>query len=457
MRLAAAVTVGALLAACSSPTRLSREEMLDPETCADCHPDQFEEWQSSMHAYAADDPVFLAMNELGQRETGGALGDFCVQCHAPMALREGATTDGLNLGELPQHLKGVTCFFCHTVEDVTDDHNNPLVLANDLVMRGQHRDPIESNAHASGYSALHDGNDVTESSKLCGSCHDIVLDNGVHLERTYAEWQASVFNKPKIEGGSSCNTCHMFVSDGVIADVEGVPFRENGRREHLWPGIDVALTPWPGIDVQLEAIARDLDNAILPKLCFNPANGGQIEYTLDNVFAGHNIPSGATQDRRMWVTIDASAGGAPLLQSGIVADGEPVVDVAATDPLMWQLRDFATKADGEEAHFFWEIADIPNSELLPPAVTNDPADPRFIHSVTRTYPLGGAGTPDRIEAVAQIRPVGLEIIDMLLAETSMDPAVRDAMPTFTINGTRLVWTAEAAGADGCVDPASSAE
>ena len=40
-----------------------------------------------MHAYAAEDPVFLAMNARGQRETKGALGDFCVKCHAPMAVQ----------------------------------------------------------------------------------------------------------------------------------------------------------------------------------------------------------------------------------------------------------------------------------------------------------------------------------------------------------------------------------
>ena len=449
------VAVIALLAtACSSPTRLSREELIDPETCRDCHPAQYREWASSMHAYAADDPVFIAMNELGQRETGGELGDFCVQCHAPMAVREGATTDGLNLGELPQHLKGVTCFFCHSVEAVTDDHNNPLELATDLAMRGEVSDPIESNAHDSVYSELLDRRQVAASSAMCGACHDIITPAGVHLERTYLEWQDSVFNKPAEQGGLSCGGCHMEGRDDVIADVEGVPLRR--RKEHAWPGIDIAVTPWPDPEIQLEGIERDLFAAITPKLCFNPDNGGQIEYTLDNVFAGHMLPSGATQDRRMWATVVATAGGATLLETGVVAEGQPVAEVAATDPLLWQLRDFAVDENGEEAHFFWQVRDV-TSELLPPAVTNDPADPRFIHSVTRTFPLAGAGTPDRIEAETHIRPIGLEIIDILIAETSLDPAVRDAQPTFDIGGTRLVWTAEAAGADGCVDPGTSAE
>jgi len=78
-----------LLCACSSSqqTTLTRDQLLDPQTCQGCHQDQFSEWAGSMHAYSSNDPVFLAMNRRGQRETAGALGKFCVNCHAPMAVR----------------------------------------------------------------------------------------------------------------------------------------------------------------------------------------------------------------------------------------------------------------------------------------------------------------------------------------------------------------------------------
>src|SRR5439155_8964026 len=93
----------AAAAACTSSSKteptLARAELLKPETCKTCHQDHFREWSGSMHAYASDDPVFLAMNKRGQRETAGALGAFCVNCHAPMAVREGATKDGLNLAQ----------------------------------------------------------------------------------------------------------------------------------------------------------------------------------------------------------------------------------------------------------------------------------------------------------------------------------------------------------------------
>ncbi|HYJ08653.1 MAG TPA: hypothetical protein VEX18_06580, partial [Polyangiaceae bacterium] len=65
LELAAALSL-AMLAACSKasdqrePTYLSRELLLDPETCRDCHSTHYREWAGSMHAYASIDPVFLA-------------------------------------------------------------------------------------------------------------------------------------------------------------------------------------------------------------------------------------------------------------------------------------------------------------------------------------------------------------------------------------------------------------
>jgi hypothetical protein len=424
-----------------------REALLDPETCRDCHPRHVEEWESSMHAYASDDPVFLAMNARGQAEA--ALGDFCVQCHAPMAVREGATTDGLNLDEVPRHLKGVTCFFCHTVEAVGAPHNNGLILADDLVMRGGFSDAVANPFHPTAYSPLHDNTRI-ESSAMCGSCHDIVTPAGVHLERTFLEWEQSAFNRPRAKGGLSCANCHMaYEPDTVIADFEGVPLRT--RHEHTFPGIDTALTPWPDVAVQLEQIARDLEPAILAKLCVSPVDGGRIEYTLDNVGAAHMLPSGASSDRRMWAQVVATLGATTLLSSGVVAEGQPVSEVAATDPKLWQIRDFAVDDAGQEAHMFWDVREI-QSELLKPMVTFDMSDPAYIHFTTQFYTLDGQPLPDRVEAVVFVRAIGLDILDDLIAGGELDAAVRSEIRTIEIESTRLIWTPDRQGIDGCVVP-----
>ena len=113
--LVALVAGAALIAACSGEEEeatLTREQLLDPTTCANCHAEHYREWSGSMHAYAAEDPVFLAMNARFQRESDGSeeAKSFCVKCHAPLAVHEGATVDGLNLPEVPSHLKGITCY-----------------------------------------------------------------------------------------------------------------------------------------------------------------------------------------------------------------------------------------------------------------------------------------------------------------------------------------------------------
>src|SRR5258705_1322543 len=106
------VILAAVGCSSSDQTELTREQLLDPQSCAGCHKDQFDDWAGSMHAYASNDPVFLAMNKRGQRETNGALGKFFVNCHAPMAVRDCATTDGLNSDQDPTNLKAGTDDYC---------------------------------------------------------------------------------------------------------------------------------------------------------------------------------------------------------------------------------------------------------------------------------------------------------------------------------------------------------
>ena len=384
-----------------------------------------------MHAYAGDDPIFLAMNERGQRETNGALGDFCVRCHAPIAVREGYTSDGLNLHELPQHLKGVTCFFCHSVEAVEGEHNNPLVLATDLVLRGGIRDPIENGAHRTKYSNLLDRNKL-ESSRLCGSCHDIVTPAGVHIERTFSEWKTSVFAKAG-PGSLSCGKCHM-IGDrpGPIADFEGAPIRK--PKDHSFPGVDIALIPWPQKEAQLTGIKRDLFGAVIPQICVDPSF--EVEIILENVLGGHSLPSGAGLDRRMWVEVLGYNKSELVFSSGVVPEGQAVAELP--DPDLWQIRDYGFDQDDQVAHMFWDVMRY-ESELLPVAVTNDLSDPRYVHSVNKKYQLP---IVDTVSVRVHLRPIGLEILDDLIDSGDLNSIYRDLIPTYTFEGAVLEWTRE---------------
>lgn len=411
------------------------EALYDPNNCLPCHAEQFREWSSSMHAYAAEDPVFLAMNQRMLRETDGASADFCVTCHAPMAVRLGLTKDGSNLAELPSWSRGVTCYFCHAVDAVEGTHNAALRLSDDGVMRGSIRDPIKSMPHKGAYSPLHD-REAHESSSLCGACHDVITPHGAHIERTFEEWKNSLYGKP---GQLSCGKCHMEGRQGQAALVEGAPIRR--VHDHSMPGVDVALTPFFGMEAQRQAIQELLDSTLLTKLCVkNTPLGIVADVTLDNAFAGHGFPSGANQDRRAWVELIAYKDGETIFSSGVVEDGKPVA--ALPDPNLWLLRDKIFRADGTETHLFWEAARVEPSQL-PPAVTADPLDPAFIHSVTRTYRLPSA--PDRVTMRVRMRPMDFDLLDDLVDSGDLDPAVLDRIPTFDLASGTKEWTADSGG------------
>ena len=103
-------------------TSFKVEDFSSAEECAVCHPQYYEEWSSSMHAYSIVDPVWLKQQNMQQAhnlENGVEIGDFCVQCHSPVAgltnLIENhldLTSDDIN--SLPaQAREGVTCDACH--------------------------------------------------------------------------------------------------------------------------------------------------------------------------------------------------------------------------------------------------------------------------------------------------------------------------------------------------------
>lgn len=423
------------LAGCSeSVEQLTYQQALDPESCKDCHPDHYREWSGSMHAFAGDDPVFIAMNERGQRETIGELGDFCVQCHAPVALAQGLTTDGLDLDQVPKSMRGVTCAFCHLAKEVTGTHNNPIVLDDEVIMRGAF-EAADGAAHRSEPSPLHDRSNP-ESSNLCGSCHDIVTPADVHLEQTFLEWKESLYAHETPAELQTCGRCHMPGRDGVAAEVEGVPLRR--ITDHKMVGVDVATIDWPEKEAQREAIQRMLDPTVFPQLCVRRVQGGtMIEVDLENFAAGHSFPSGATFDRRAWVEIVATLGGAEVFVSGRVEPDQAVVTSTVNDP--WHIFDVGYGEGGDIEHMFWDIRTY-DKRLLSAPTAISPIDPEWRDPhVKRSWTFNGVA--DRIEMNVHIRPIGLDVLDDLIDSGDLAPQFRTT-PTFTLRAANLVWTAD---------------
>jgi Cytochrome c554 and c-prime len=469
----ALAVVAATLTSCADhdtpsapPHYFEREQLLDPDTCGGCHSDHYREWAGSMHAYASQDPVFLAMNRRGQEETSGALGGFCVSCHAPLALREGATTDGLNLADVPKQLQGVNCYFCHNADAVLGTHDNPLRLSGDVTLRGGIADPRSNPAHASEYSELFSSPQVASAS-LCGSCHDVTVPSPpgpaeLHLERTFEQWQGSIFSPPQAADDTaalSCNGCHMLPTTGVpIADGLGADAPLRSRHAHSFAGVDVAFGSFPNTgDAELDQassqqqeadLQRLLDSTLRLEVCVLKRFTGDasLKVTLDNATAGHHFPTGAAQDRRAFVEVRAFAAGAdaPFYESGVLPDGTAVTNL--DDPDLWLLRDRLYDADGAEVHQFWQAAEL-REGTLPVATSLDPLSPGFVagHGL-RQFPSQGQlqQVPERVTVRVRLEPIGREVLDDLVASGHLDAAVAQAAQVLDLLPNRHLGSAAAA-------------
>jgi hypothetical protein len=305
------------LAACQAlDTRLGETmAFADPTTeCAECHTQHVEEWSISSHAYAAKDPVFHAMVQLGQQATGGNLDQFCVQCHSPIGMATGQTEvvfdearqtytqDVLGLDDLAK--TGVSCDVCHSVTAVLEPHNARMVMSPNGIRRGTIEDPVHTDAHASAYSDLHN------SSDLCSSCHAVTNPKGALVEETFQEWTES----PAAELGQTCQTCHMPSYTGQAAP--GGPERE--LHSHFFVGVDVSLLPpeeFPGYDELREKTAELLRTSATMSVTMDMTTR-ELVVNVENL-AGHALPSGATAERQLWLeVIVKDETGAVILESG---------------------------------------------------------------------------------------------------------------------------------------------
>jgi Cytochrome c554 and c-prime len=472
----------ACAAACSErkaapEAEYTRDQLLDPESCRGCHEDYYTEWAASMHAYASRDPVFVAMNRRGNEETGGALGGFCVRCHAPMAVLDAQTTDGSNLETLPNSMQGVTCYFCHSALRVAGSHNNPIVhdVEDPSALRAGITNPI-ANPHHAGYSALLSGSEP-ESATLCGSCHDIelasppgpkpTLGTPVELERTFSEWQNTVFapghdsNDPS---GVTCIGCHMPApARGATGAIFPGGPQTRSLHDHLFPGVDVALNVGAtastldagaadagaadaGTSVQNDSAVQSFLETTLrvARLCVqyqtDPSDRARVRVLadIDNVGAGHAWPSGAAHDRRAWADLRVLVDDNVVYTSGEPAAGTDVL--ANDDPDLWLLRDHVTKADGSDAHMFWDVAEI-DPGTIPGPLTRVVGAPGYdnTHAV-RSFPLAIdswiAAPYDqarlRVELRLRLQAVGYDVLDDLVDSGHLDQAVRDAVKDRTI-------------------------
>lgn len=387
MTRAGCALLAALIAACGTdahpPDAAISSELFDPlsmpeqptlaldrftpaQTCGTCHQRHYDEWRTSMHAYAVIDPVYRALVRQRQADFDGLQDRFCLQCHTAIGTRGGDITRNFDFDELADiTLEGITCEACHRVSAVERPFNSGHVIDDEGPIRGPIRDPIASGFHDSEYSALF------ESSSFCSGCHDVVEVSGMNLERPYAEWLES----PAAAAGQTCQSCHMPSYTGRAA--EGAP--ERTLHEHRWVGVDLPLTDGFLTDTETDEL-RDRIESLLgsaAELTVTAAPsvtaGTQLDLfvTVKNLIPAHNLPTGSTFNRQLWLElIVRDAGGATVYETGLLdANGDLRNHFSELDPYgdadLITIGSSFVDATGAPELFSWRAAEHTSTTLSP--------------------------------------------------------------------------------------------
>lgn len=337
-----------------------------PDNCATCHGnydidvEPMYNWQGSMMAHAARDPLYLATLTIANQDAQES-GDLCIRCHAPAGWLSGRSvpTDGSSLTD--QDREGIDCHFCHKLIDPASTSSLDLEYLNTLSIippqsgNGMYvvdsdnkakRGPFnDTNAkHEVIYSAFH------SESKLCATCHDVsnpaftLASDGTYVpnafgeasptfntyemfpvERTYSEWSMSAYNTAEgvyseAFGGnkgnvSTCQDCHMKDVTGYGCNKNGVPLRNDLPLHDMTGGntfIPALVAQLYPSEVNINAINAGiiraegmLKNAATMNVVVEPQSDGFEAYVEIINETGHKLPSGYPEGRRMWIHLTA--------------------------------------------------------------------------------------------------------------------------------------------------------
>lgn len=389
-----------------------------PEYCGSCHKEHFKDWEGSMHAYATTDPIYLAMLEKGIKDTEGKIDQFCIQCHAPVASKNGLTPvyeeNGtwkvdFDMSE-PTIGHGVVCVTCHTMESVEATKNAEFTLTERTLFgpgaTGQEAHKIEASP-------------LLQNPLMCGTCHNVVNPKGALIENTFSEWYASEYNDGVGED-KTCQDCHMPAFEGEI--VQG---KTRTLHRHTFVGVDLALVEdFPDKERQRRLVEELLRSCGKLEVAMSDTTTRPgIRVSVTNINNGHALPSGSTADRQVWVHLTVTdAQGNKVLESGMLdANGDLMDRVTGHsltpdgDPDLLAWGSFMFGENDEHVNFPWE-AKRSQDFLLQPGQKG-----------WREYeiPEGYSGQTLTAHAVLRYRTFPPFLIRELIAEGYLAP---DALP-----------------------------
>ena len=334
------------------------------EFCAQCHDKEYREWVSSIHSVTGPDILYetaISNNEVAHKNRLGTEKiRWCDSCHEPVNLLMGEINPLAVVGPSEATAEGTTCIICHTAVQadplagngaLTLDINNINHYNDALIMAApaEHARSMQAKTH----------NPLMGSSDFCGACHTeirpVEINGGepMHLQNTYEEWQKSEYAEKNIQ----CQDCHMhpdpaayisqlnesgqvperivshrFVGVNYLLTNSNLPSNlVTFLRGGLPPG-DISTDEWKADLLEQNRLILDLLQAaanlsISAPASVSPNSTATLNVTIANTGAGHNLPTGALDQRHMWLEVKVTdSTGKVIYHSGEFNDKTGQID-----------------------------------------------------------------------------------------------------------------------------------
>ena len=262
----------------------------EPDVCASCHVDFFQQWTQAMmsqaytHHWDEIEYFKLAVPHADKDEIVSEVKAGCNGCHAPIAFLAGDVPPP-RPEENSRANESVSCDLCHSVIGFEGDTPfNFNFISSPGVTKYGPKEGLESPHHNTQYNAF------LSQAEFCGTCHNEKSPYGVWVKSTHLEWKEGPYSKE----GVPCHQCHMpkaWAANSIISDEDSVA-------QHLFHGAHDPGKLAGAVELRMHPEEREVevDDKVVLKV------------QLFNAKAGHKIPTGSVEDRIVWLHVTATDG-----------------------------------------------------------------------------------------------------------------------------------------------------
>ncbi len=354
----------------------------DSASCATCHQASYEEWQVSAHARSAvNDPIYenhedtFAVPDLGEDGI-----TFCAGCHTPEAVVTGSV--GTTKWSSSKYERaGTSCIICHAIGDVYNDPKQGVPADASYVIAPERAqiypfDQEESKTlqnyllrsapkrHAADFSAK-----LYREAQYCSTCHTQAAPNGKIEQDTYREWQNSPYGDANSKEFSTCITCHMAAVPGEPETIVGGQTTNGGKVKdqvlsHRFVGANQALPYFYGDQEMFELTEQMLRSAAEIDIVDVKVEKEKLQFKVKvtNKGAGHNLPTGATDLRQLWIDVEVLDGQGNLLFASGKLDEKKEIQ---PESVIFNSRFYDKEGKLIDHHQVWRI-ERREDNLIPP-------------------------------------------------------------------------------------------